>query len=369
MIWMFFTKGLRQRLRDPMGLVLTLGTAPCFVLLYWIFFAGASPDDLVVVQGVTLGEDTRSERFVTALEESTLDVAPDARVTVVTSTRGAVVDDADATVVLPEGFEDGPKPDVTLTVELVGDASRPGFMRTQARVGEAISAMDGGARPYAVRVAASGRSATRSAFEAYVPALLVFAVIMLVFSSSMDVAREVESGMLERLRLTRARPYHVLLGAACVHAALGALSVGATMAVALLLGFEAAGSIPLALGITWIAGFACIGYGVVVAALASDVQRAFLVSSFAMFLLLLFSGAVFPLPELAGVEVLGAEVGPLDVLPTTHAVRALDGVLTLGEGADEVYSEVLALIALSAATFAAGAAVFTHKHRTYLTGG
>ncbi|MEM1348001.1 MAG: ABC transporter permease [Myxococcota bacterium] len=368
MILTFFVKGVRQRLRDPLGLALTLGTAPCFVLLYWLFFAGATPDDLVIVQGAAGGEDTRTARFITALEDTTLDTAPEASVTVLRATRGAVVRGADAVVLLPPEFEDDPGPDTTRTLELVGDASDPGFLRTRARIGEALSSMGGAPRLYDVRISARGRSATRSAFEAYVPALLVFAVIMLVFSSSMDVAREVESGMLERLRLTRAGPHHVLLGAAGVHALLGALSAGLTMGVALTLGFESAGSIALALGITWIAGFSCIGYGVVVAALAHDVQRAFLLSSFVMFLLLLFSGAVFPMPEVSGVQVLGVEVDPLDALPTTHAVRALDAVLTLGEGAREVYMEITALVVLSAMTFTAGAAVFTRRHRTYLTG-
>ena len=78
-----------------------------------------------------------------------------------------------------------------------------------------------------------GRSAERTPFELYVPNLLVFAMIMLVFSSAMVTAREVERGTLERLRLTRMRPGEWLAGTAIAQTLLGTCSVALTFIFAM----------------------------------------------------------------------------------------------------------------------------------------
>lgn len=206
-------------------------------------------------------------------------------------------------------------------------------------------------------------------FETYVPSLLIFAVIMLIFSSAMSIAREVEGGTLERLRMSPMGPLHYLLATSLFQGLLGAASVGLTFLSATLLGFQSAGSILLAMLVTALAALACIGLGVWVASLAKSVNQAFLIASVFMFLLLLFSGAVFPLPELSALILFGVSIGPLDLLPTVHAVNALSDVLILGKGFMEILFSLLAMTLLSALFFALGWWRFARKQGNFLSRG
>ena len=51
-----------------------------------------------------------------------------------------------------------------------------------------------------------GASAARTEFEVYAPGIIIVAAILLIFLASMVVAREVEAGTLERLRIAPPPP-------------------------------------------------------------------------------------------------------------------------------------------------------------------
>ena len=181
-------------------------------------------------------------------------------------------------------------------------------------------------------------------FEEFVPSLLIFAVIMLIFSTAMAIAREAEAGTLERLRLTPMGPGHYLLATSLVQGLLGLSSLLLTFLVALALGFQSQGALPLAILVVAGAALSTIGLGVFVASLARSVSQAFLIASLLMFLLLLFSGAIFPLPDLTS----------LNLLPTVPAVRALSAVLLDGASFQEIRADLLLLLILSSLFFASG---------------
>jgi ABC-type multidrug transport system permease subunit len=67
---------------------------------------------------------------------------------------------------------------------------------------------------------------------------------------------------------------------------------------------------------------------------------------------------MFPIPRTTLFTVTGHGISPFDVLPPTHAVIALNKVLTLGAGLQDVLWEFAALVMLSAAYFAAGVWLF-----------
>jgi len=79
-------------------------------------------------------------------------------------------------------------------------------------------------------------------------------------------------------------------------------------------------------------------------------------------LFMFFSGAVFPIPRVTLFTVGGRAIGLYDVLPPTHAVVALNKVLTLGAGLGDVIYELAALLILSAVYFAAGVWLFSRTH-------
>ncbi len=198
-------------------------------------------------------------------------------------------------------------------------------------------------------------------FEASVPGLLVLSVIMIVFSSAMLVAREIESGATTRMATWPVSALDVLGGSSLVQLGLAAASSAATLAAARALGYAPRASLIAVLVLAVVAAQSSIGLGLLVASLTRTQHRAFLVASVLMFVLLLFSGVVFPRPRVELVQLAGEKLGPFDVLPTTQLHEALSGVLA-GKSLLEVKGRLLALFGLSAVAFGAGVLVFSRRH-------
>lgn len=342
-------KALRQQARDRVGLALTLLTAPLFVLLYWVVFPNVpQPVDACLRDG--------DPDVVAKLQGSLANHDPPIRLT------SCGVEPRDLEVDAPALAERIPR-DQPVTVLFLGDATtrayRVGVPAIEGAIDRWVMDVRGETPRVVAQLSPVAASDQRSPFDLYVPSLLVFAVIMLVFSSAMSVAREVERGTLERLRLTRMRTVDYLAGMSLAQATLGAASVGLSLGVAVLLGFDAAGSIGLAGVVALLTAISCVGVGVVVASWSRTVSQAFVIASAFMFLLVLFSGIVFPVPDSAF----------FDVLPTVHGVRALHDVLVLGRGAGEVAAPVAKIAGLSAICFVVGWLRFRALHRTYIHGG
>ena len=208
--------------------------------------------------------------------------------------------------------------------------------------------------------------ADEPSLQDFVPSLVIFAVIMLIFSTAMSIAREAERGTLDRLRMTPMGPAHYLSAVAGFHIFLGIISVGLTFVVAMVVGFDSEGSVAVAYTIAIVCAVACIGIGILVGSLAESVYQAFLMASLCMFLLLLFSGALFPLPDSEWFTIFDRSVGWIDLLPTVHAVEAMGYVLLFGDALLDVRGSVIMMLLLSLLYFCAGWSVFVHSRRNHL---
>jgi ABC-2 type transport system permease protein len=197
---------------------------------------------------------------------------------------------------------------------------------------------------------------------AYLPGLLVFSVLMVVFSSAIAFARELETGAFAALRGTPASPPALIVGAALAQLVPGLASLAGTLAVGAATGALATpggGPPPLLplLAVGAAGAVASIGLGILVAAWARRLERAFLAASVLMFLQVLLSGLLFPRPALPALRLLGHPVTALDLLPTTH-LRVLLGELLAGGSVAAFGPRLLALLGLALALVAAGAAGF-----------
>ena len=186
---------------------------------------------------------------------------------------------------------------------------------------------------------------------------------MLIFSSSMSVVRELEFGTLSRLRLTPVSSVELLLGLSAVQLVIGVMSVVATFAVAWLLGFRSEGSLVLAMAVASLASVASVGIGMFVASFARTQTRSFLISSVAMFLLVLFSGIIFPQPKVILMTLGGRAIDLFDLLPTTHMAGALSKILTLGAGPGEVVYELVFLTGVALSNYFLGALLLARTGR------
>ncbi len=382
--WSVFRKSLREQLRDVLTLSLSLVFAPFFVFLYWLFFPSGSTTYGVLVlnndAGVQLADGTffaGGEQLMATLQEvAYADGSPLLEVSQVSDREAAEVRlrdrDAEALLILPTDFSRalqaaGQETDSgSAAVTFVGDLTNPYYavaaVMANGALEQVIQASTGQERPIQVVEEPLGASAARSEFEIYVPGLLVFAVIMLVYLAAMAVAREVESGTLRRLQITRMRSWELLGGISAALVLIGVAQVVLTFLTAWTLGFRSQGPLWVAILVGIVASFSVIGAGLIVACFTKTVTQAFLAASFPMVLFMFFSGAIFPVPKVTLFTLAGRAIGLYDVLPPTHAVVALNKVLTLGAGAGDVAYEVAALLVLSAVYYAAGVWLFRHTH-------
>ncbi len=135
-----------------------------------------------------------------------------------------------------------------------------------------------------------------------------------------------------------------------------------TIATAWALGFRSQGPMWLAIVVGAVTSVSIVGVGLIIASLSRTVTQAFLIANFPLALFMFFSSAVFPVPRVTLFTVAGRAIGLYDILPPTHAVVALNKVLTLGAGLGDVIYELAALLILSVVYFAAGVWLFSRTH-------
>jgi ABC-2 type transport system permease protein len=198
----------------------------------------------------------------------------------------------------------------------------------------------------------------RTLFDLYAPGMLVFAILLIIPQTAFHVSRELRLGTLRRLRLTPMRSRHLLGGVALAQLAVAVVQVPVVFAVARLLGYHAAGSLLLGIGIGLVLCVGAIGLGLCISGLAQDDGQAVSMGAAVMIVQLIVCGAFFTLPPMALFEVSGHPIGPFDVFPATHGMLALQQVLSYGDGAPQVAFRVGATLLLSLFYLAAGVAIF-----------
>jgi ABC-2 type transport system permease protein len=379
-----FRKTLLEMSRDKWMLGLTLAFAPFFVLLYWLITAGGSTTYTILTinndQGIQLADGTTLRAGLEAVAALTsvtysdgqpflkpIPVADLAEAESILRERGAV-----AFILIPENFSQTlaslQRGDRSVTTEIIfgGDVSNPYYM---IGVNLSLTAIDGyvmqatGQQPLIGYVEKPlGASAARTEFETYVPGTLIFAVIMLIFLASMTVAREIETGTLRRLQLTPMNSLDYLGGVTAALVLVGTAAYALAFACAIAVGFRSQGPIWLALLVGAVTCVSVIGLGMVVASFTRTVSQAFVVANFPMAMMMFFSGTIYPLPKIILFTLGGHDIGLYDILPPTHAVAALNKILTLGADLSEVTFELSALVILSALYFFIGVWMFKRFH-------
>ena len=376
-----FRKSAREQWRDPLTLSLVLIFAPLTVLLYRLFFPTGSTTYTVLVLNQDAGVQQAAGQLWNAGDElmgelkqvTYADGSPMLIVEQITDraegetrikNRGAQL----LLILAPEFsqvLQSGMATD-TATVTYVGDLTQPYYAVAAVMVNSVfeqfVKTVLGQSMPIRVTEEPLGASGARTEFENYVPGLLIFAVILLVFSAPMAVAREVEAGTLRRLQITRMRAFDFLGGITLTQMIVGVAALLLAFVVALLLGFRSQGPIWAAVVIGAVTSLSVIGVGLIVACFSRTVTQAFLIANFPLAFFMFFSGAMFPVPRLTLFTIGNQGVALFDILPTSHAVIALQKIFVLGAGLSDVTFELIALSVLSMAYFAIGVWLFKRTH-------
>lgn len=166
-----------------------------------------------------------------------------------------------------------------------------------------------------------------------VPGLLgVVLTMTMVMITALAITRERESGTMENLLSMPTRPLEVMIGKIIPYILVGYIQVGLILIAAhFLFHVPIVGSVVLLLAVTFVFIAASLAVGVTFSTLAQNQRQALQMTLFFFLPSILLSGFMFPfrgMPHWA--QALG------EVLPLTHFLRIVRGILLKGNGWNEV---------------------------------
>ena len=170
-----------------------------------------------------------------------------------------------------------------------------------------------------------------------VPGLLgVVLTMTMVIITALAITRERERGTMENLLATPVRPAEVMLGKLTPYILVGYVQVGLILLAArFLFRVPMRGSVPLLLGVMFVFILANLAMGITFSTLARNQLQAVQMAFFFFLPNILLSGFMFPFRGMPGwAQALG------EVLPLTHFIRIVRGILLKGNGPVEIASEV-----------------------------
>jgi ABC-2 type transport system permease protein len=378
-------KTMIENVRDWKILIMTLTFAPFFTVLMYSYFesAGQAPHRVIVVdrdQGTTTTsggftsaakdliaemENARHADGTPVLQVTRADDVGEARIRVAAGS-------ADLTVEIPPQFSHvlqlyaqgrSPAPAVVSTY---GDPTNPDYLSAVARCDAFVylfaAAVTDLPNPVELDAQTVGGAGSPSDFDLYVPGLLALAAIMLMFPAAASLIKEKDKGTIVRLRISNMTTIEWLTAVTLIQIVLGLVAILLTLETASALGHESSGSLLAMTVVSVLSCLAIVAVSVVVAAWLRTIFDLMTIGCFPFFILMFFSGAMFPLPRVQVLEIAGRSINANDILPTTHSIAAFDKILNRGAGMGELIFEMGAMAVLSSVFFALGTWLFTKRH-------
>ncbi|ASA19598.1 ABC transporter permease [Paenibacillus donghaensis] len=198
-------------------------------------------------------------------------------------------------------------------------------------------------------------------FEGYVPGLISLAVLMVLFTASASIVKENDNKTLIRLKLSRLGAFNFLAGICITQAIVAAGAIVLSYWTALGLGYRPAGGFGAILVVGIISSFAMVAISLVVASFLNTVFDVLTVGCFPFFILMFFSGSMFPLPKMNLFTIHGHSFGIIDILPLTHTANAFNDILNDGAGLNEVWFDFVMIAILTVIYFVIGLILYQRR--------
>jgi ABC-2 type transport system permease protein len=380
-----FRKTLLENTRDWKILVLTLIFGPVFVVLMYFYLGETTqaPYRVIVVnqdEGATTadgrvlhaGQELISEMMDARYPEGT-EVFQVQQGEELAVARSRLADDSvDLVVEIPQHFssvlldyQQGSQPPPAI-VNTYGNPTNASYLMAAVWSDMItygyVAAVTGLQSPLELRANTVSGVETRNEFELYVPALLTLALIMLMFTAAASLIKEKDKGTLVRLRLSNMTAFEWFSAVSLTQILVGLLAMGFAFLTAVALGYRTSGSLVAMMVVGLVSSLSIIAISFLVAASLRTIFDLLTIGCFPFFILMFFSGGMFPLPPLRLFTVGSRSVSINDFLPTTHTISALNSILNYGAGLGDVVPELAAILLLTVGFFALGVWLFTRRH-------
>jgi ABC-2 type transport system permease protein len=174
-----------------------------------------------------------------------------------------------------------------------------------------------------------------------VPGLLgVILQMTMVMMTAMALTREIERGTMENLLAMPSTPFEIMVGKVAPYVGIGAVQVIVVLTASkLLFAVPFIGSMPLLLGAILLFIVALVLLGYTISTFARTQMQAMQLTFFLFLPSMLLSGFMFPF---RGMPDWAQNIG--EILPLTHFLRIIRGVMLKGAEAADIGSELLALL-------------------------
>ena len=260
-------------------------------------------------------------------------------------------------VVIPPDFSRrvvrGERPAILVAVDATDPSASGNAMAALAQVAAQalqhdlsgpLAALRSGAAPYEIRVHRRYNPEGLSRYN-IVPGLIGTILTMtMVMLTGLAMTRERERGTMENLLATPVRPAEVMLGKILPYVVIGYVQLGVILGAALLL-FEVpmVGSVALLMTMIGVFMLANLAVGFTFSTLARNQLQAMQMTFFFFLPSMLLSGFMFPF---RGMPVWAQWLG--EVLPLTHFLRIVRGVMLKGNDVSQVLPELWPMLAFLA---------------------
>jgi ABC-2 type transport system permease protein len=191
---------------------------------------------------------------------------------------------------------------------------------------------------------------------------------MLMFTASIAFVTEVEHKTILRLKMSNVTAAEFLGGVSFVQLLVGIASLLVTLITAVLLGFQYAGSLLVAVLIAGLTSLSIIAFSLIIAAVTKSANEVLVVGNFPMFLFMFFTGAAFPMKSEPLFTIAGYPINFQGLMTPTHAISALNKTLVMDMGITAIIPEISAIILLTMIYFIVGALLFSRRHLRMVKG-
>jgi ABC-2 type transport system permease protein len=198
-------------------------------------------------------------------------------------------------------------------------------------------------------------------FDSYVPGLITLSILMILFPATASIVKENDKKTLLRLKLSRLGAVNFLVGISIVQAFIAIIALIISYWSALGLGYRPVGSFRMILLVGVVSSLSMVSISLVVASFLNTIFDVLTVGCFPFFLLMFFSGSMFPLPNMKVFSIYGYSFGLTDVLPLTHTANAFNKILNYGAGINDVLFDINMIVILTVIYFVAG--LFLYQKR------
>jgi ABC-2 type transport system permease protein len=361
-------KALIMQMRDFGALLLTILSAPFFILVYYAMTSGGSTTYSVLYHDADRnGSVEIRKQLMDELNAVTYNSGEKSLILTETQDTAAAKTliknrKADVLLVIPEGFSDSLKTAHAPNFQVYGEASNPkysiGLIFSITGLESMVRKYSQNKPLYTFDEKFMGNSLAKSEFDIYVPGIFIFSIIMLILSASLSIIRDVEDKTMLRLKLTRMTVLDYLVGNTLVQWLVGIISFGITLWLAKALGFNSAGSLWLVLLVCSLTILSVIAISLILVAFCKNATMVMIVGNFPLFILMFFTGSMLPLPR----HEIFTGFALNDLLPPTHAVIAMNKIFTYGSSLNDISYELIMLSVLTVVYYLLGVVLFRKRH-------